>query len=93
MKEFLDLLAQLKQAHKEALEDDEALSALSIEMATLKSHIKSCMDGHKDWAECRTELLDFLSRSESILQTNDSVLYGRIAYLRGKLEAISFETD
>lgn len=84
MGRFLELLARIETAHKQSLEDDTTI-------AQLRRDVEECRNGHKDWMECRDEVVEFLISAEAtIAELGDRPgLLTQITTLRGRLISLS----
>lgn len=90
---FLELLEKIEIAHKQALEDDAVIAQLKMtelerekEIAHLRQSVQECLDGHKDWIECKDEALRFLFRVEREIQ---EPLLSQAKTIRTKFESLA----
>lgn len=84
MTRFLDLLGRIQAAHKQSMADDDTI-------AQLRRDIEDCLNGHKDWIECRDDAVQFLEIAESELQGGG--LLPQISILKARLTALSMGED
>lgn len=60
MGRFLELLSRIEKAHRQSIEDDRTI-------AQLRRDVENCRNGHKDWVECRNEMVEFLRTAETTI--------------------------